>query len=109
MTTSPPVLLPREHFDSLFNALEKRGYTVVGPAVRDRVIVYDEITGSADLPVGWTDEQDGGHYRLKRREDEALFGYVVGPQSWKKYLHPPSEYSVSISICSFSSGNLHSL
>jgi len=25
---------------------------------------------------------------LRRRNDEALFGYVVGPQSWKKYLHP---------------------
>jgi ferredoxin len=42
----------------------------------------------ADLPVGWTDEQEAGSYRLKRREDGALFGYVVGPQSWKKYLHP---------------------
>ena len=38
---------------------------------------------------GWTDEQDGGHYRLARRDDEALFGYAVGPHSWKKFLHPP--------------------
>ena len=42
-----------------------------------------------DLPRGWTDEQDGGHYRLKRRDDDALFGYAVGPHSWKKFLHPP--------------------
>ena len=42
----------------------------------------------SDLPVGWTDEQEAGRYRLRRRNDEALFGYVVGPQSWKKYLHP---------------------
>jgi sulfhydrogenase subunit beta (sulfur reductase) len=34
--------------------------------------------------VGWTDEQNGRTYRLKKREDEALFGYVVGPHSWKK-------------------------
>ena len=43
----------------------------------------------ADLPAGWTDEQDGGHYRLVRRDDDALFGYAVGPESWKRFLHPP--------------------
>ena len=30
------------------------------------------------------------HYRLHRRDDEALFGYAVGPQSWKRYLFPPT-------------------
>jgi ferredoxin len=57
--------------------------------VRDGAIVYDEIASSADLPAGWTDEQDGGHYRLRRRGDEALFGYAVGPHSWKRYQLPP--------------------
>ena len=33
--------------------------------------------------------QDGGTYRLERRADDALFGYAVGPHSWKKFLHPP--------------------
>jgi sulfhydrogenase subunit beta (sulfur reductase) len=42
------------------------------------------------LPIGWTDEQDGGKYRLKRRSDAALFGYAVGPHSWKKFLFPPN-------------------
>jgi hypothetical protein len=37
----------------------------------------------------WTDEQDAGTYRLKRREDEAYFGYSLGPQSWKRILQPP--------------------
>ena len=53
--------------------------------------MYDELVDLGDLPAGWTDEQDGGSYRLHRRDDEALFGYVVGPHSWKKYLHPPRE------------------
>jgi ferredoxin len=61
----------------------------VGPTVRDRAIAYDDLTSVADAPVGWADEQDGGTYRLKRRNDGALFGYVVGPDSWKKFLHPP--------------------
>ncbi|HEX6508808.1 MAG TPA: 4Fe-4S dicluster domain-containing protein, partial [Chloroflexota bacterium] len=59
------------------------------PTVRDRAIVYDRVQSVDDLPAGWTDQQDGGTYRLSRRDDEALFGYAVGPQSWKKYLFPP--------------------
>jgi sulfhydrogenase subunit beta (sulfur reductase) len=79
----------REALDELFEALHRRGYTVLGPTVRDRAIVYDEIDGCEDLPIGWTDEQEGGHYRLRRRDDEALFGYTVGPHSWKRYQLPP--------------------
>ncbi len=79
----------RAGLEELFAALRRRGYTIVGPTVRDGAIVYEEIEGCADLPAGWTDEQDGGHYRLRRREDEALFGYNVGPHSWKRYQLPP--------------------
>ena len=34
--------------------------------MRDGAIVYDELDSGADLPEGWTDEQDGGTYRLRR-------------------------------------------
>jgi sulfhydrogenase subunit beta (sulfur reductase) len=83
------VVLEHEHFEQLFTALRSREYQVVGPTVRDQAIVYDTLTSVADLPVGYTDEQDGGTYRLKKRADTALFGYAVGPHSWKKFLHPP--------------------
>lgn len=82
-------VLQFEHFQQLLVILSKRGYQVVGPTVRDGAIVYDTLTSVADLPVGYTDEQDGGTYRLKKRADKALFGYAVGPHSWKKFLHPP--------------------
>ena len=72
----------------LIVALQRRGYTVIGPTVRDAAIVLDVIESVKDLPAGWTDEQAPGRYRLKQRNDGALFGYAVGPQSWKKYLHP---------------------
>ena len=81
-------VIERNDFDALLGALALRGYTIVGPTVRDRAIVYDEIACAADLPVGWTDEQEAGHYRLRRRGDEALFGYAVGPHSWKQYQLP---------------------
>ncbi|HTU47702.1 MAG TPA: 4Fe-4S dicluster domain-containing protein [Bryobacteraceae bacterium] len=72
----------------LIAALLRRDYEVIGPVMRDGAIVYDSVESIKDLPAGWTDEQEPGRYRLKRRNDGALFGYAVGPQSWKKYLHP---------------------
>lgn len=86
----PSHILQVAHLGDLFQALARRGYTLVGPTVRDGAIVYDKISSPADLPVGWTDEQDGGTYRLRRRDDGAYFGYAVGPHSWKKFLFPPS-------------------
>lgn len=77
------------HTQDLFEALKESEYGLVGPILRDGAIVYDEISSPADLPVGWTEEQDRGTYRLKRRTDEALFGYAVGPSSWKRFLFPP--------------------
>jgi sulfhydrogenase subunit beta (sulfur reductase) len=84
------IVLERQHMQPLLAALLTRGYRVVGPTVRENALVYDTLTSVDDLPIGYTDEQDGGHYRLKRRPDQAVFGYAVGPQSWKKFLHPPS-------------------
>jgi len=84
-------VLERRDFASLFNALQSRGYQVVGPTVRDGAIIYDRLSGVDDLPIGWTDVQSGGKYRLERRKDEALFGYDVGPFSWKKFLYPSRE------------------
>jgi sulfhydrogenase subunit beta (sulfur reductase) len=83
------LVLVREEFPHLLDVLKTRGYQVIGPTVRDGAIVYDELSSASDLPVGWTDEQEGGRYRLLKRRDKAFFGYVVGPHSWKKYVHPP--------------------
>jgi len=81
-------LLVTNFQESANNVLRKRGYQVIGPTLGEGAIVYDELNSIANLPVGWTDEQDGGNYRLKKREDNALFGYTVGPHSWKKLLFP---------------------
>jgi len=75
--------------ESLVAALRDRGYRVVGPQVRDRAIVYDDLAGADDLPIGWGDAQGPGSYRLHRRADEARFGFAASPQSWKQFLFPP--------------------
>lgn len=83
------VALERTDLDGLFGALRGAGYGLVGPTVRDGAIVFDRIESASDLPVGWTDQQDAATYRLQQRDDEACFGFVVGPHSWKRYLFPP--------------------
>jgi sulfhydrogenase subunit beta (sulfur reductase) len=82
-------VLDQAGLEALIAALSHRGYRVIGPTLGEGAIVYDEVRSLTDLPRGWTDEQDGGTYRLRRRDDEALFGYAVGPQSWKRFLFPP--------------------
>jgi formate hydrogenlyase subunit 6/NADH:ubiquinone oxidoreductase subunit I len=90
-----PVVLKADHLWTLILALMRRGYEVVGPTVRDGAIVYDRIGSLEELPAGWTDVQEPGHYRIAPRADQAFFGYAVGPQSWKKYLHP-----ANVRLCS---------
>ena len=89
MSRQEPVILTPDGLQGLLTLLAEHGYRVIGPTVRDGAVIYDDIDGVDDLPRGWTDIQDGGHYRLARREDDALFGYAVGPHSWKRFLHPP--------------------
>ena len=86
----PPLLLTTPDLAALLAALAADGYRLLGPTVRDGAIVYDEIEGVSDLPRGVSDEQAPGRYRLSRRADDALFGHVVGPHSWKRFLHPPA-------------------
>ncbi len=93
---SPPTLPPtgkqltiaKADLQRIMDALAEAGYTLVGPTVRQEAIVYEEISRLDELPIGWTDEQGPGHYRLRERADKNIFGFVVGPHSWKKFLYP---------------------
>jgi NAD(P)H-flavin reductase/formate hydrogenlyase subunit 6/NADH:ubiquinone oxidoreductase subunit I len=84
-----PWLLARANLQVLIDVLREDGRRVIGPTVADGAIVYDEITSVGDLPEGWGDQQEAGRYRLERRRDRRLFGYNVGPTSWKHYTYPP--------------------
>ncbi len=84
-------VLGPDGLQALIAALAARGMEVIGPVERDGAIVLDRIAGIADLPAGRTDRQEAGSYRLADRDDGALFGYAVGPQSWKRFLHRPVE------------------
>ncbi len=83
------VVVDESGLESLLSLLVKIGYQPIGPKVRDGAVVYEELSSIKELPVGWSDEQEGGHYRLVQGTKGAFFEYLVGPTSWKRFLFPP--------------------
>lgn len=90
------VVIEKPVLGSIIDRLWRDGYTVVGPTLAESAIVIDQVRAIDDLPIGWTDDQEAGMYRLRRRDDHAYFGYAVGPHSWKQYLFPPKTTLYSI-------------
>ena len=84
-------LISVEGLGELYQSLVAEGYRVIGPAVQDGAIVLRELCSAAELPFGWGVRLEPGGYQLRRRDDEAAFGHSAGPQSWKRFLHPPRE------------------
>jgi ferredoxin len=93
--TAAAAVLERSGLDALVAHLIASGYRVVGPTVRDGAIVLDELQSGTQLPSGWGVETAPGHYRLRRRDDRAVFAHSAGAQSWKQFLHPPRRALVS--------------
>jgi len=85
------LLLEAADLGQLYTALRDAGYRVIGPTVRERAIILDELGSADDLPFGWGVSLEPGGYRIRRRDDGAAFGHSAGPQSWKQFLHPPRE------------------
>ncbi|GID32370.1 4Fe-4S dicluster domain-containing protein [Paractinoplanes brasiliensis] len=82
-------LVDVDGLEVLFAVLRGRGYTIVGPAVRDGAVMLSELTSPDQLPRGWAADTEAGRYRLRRRTDDAIFAHCAGPQSAKDFLHPP--------------------
>ena len=91
-TTLPaPRVIAVEGLSDLYRVLVAEGYRVIGPAVQNGAIVLRELSSAAELPFGWGVRPEPGGYQLRRRDDTAAFGHSAGPQSWKRFLHPPRE------------------
>lgn len=86
----------KPQLQALIDVLLARGFEVVGPTIDQGAIVYASVTNVSQLPQGWTEVQQPGQYRLQPRDDDAWFGFTVGPHSWKKYLFPPRETLVTV-------------
>lgn len=61
---------------------------LIGPAIDGGVLILKEIDFH-HLPSGFRDSQSPGHYRLLNEKDENIFSFSNGPDSFKRFLHPP--------------------
>ncbi|MDZ4850990.1 MAG: 4Fe-4S dicluster domain-containing protein [Pirellulaceae bacterium] len=87
--SSDAAFLEKAELNQLIRILRESGYRVVGPKIEQNAIVYAELESANDLPIGWSDAQEPGIYRLRRNDTESYFAYNVGPHSWKQFLFPP--------------------
>lgn len=85
----PRFVLHRSDLDALISVLGEGGREVIGPVARDGAILYAPIRSAAELPEGLAEEQSAGRYRLTDTGTAALFAHTLGPDSPKRYLHPP--------------------
>ncbi|MGB2869620.1 MAG: 4Fe-4S dicluster domain-containing protein [Bacteroidota bacterium] len=88
-SNNPALRFEAEAMETLVASLKNQGYVVLGPTIQEGAVVFERINSAADFPHGMTDEQQPGAYRLKQRNDRAMFGYAVGPKSPKSFLFPP--------------------
>ncbi|MEW8052683.1 MAG: 4Fe-4S dicluster domain-containing protein [Candidatus Thiodiazotropha sp.] len=86
-----PGFLPRSSFQALFTVLLRTGYRIYGPQVRDGAIQFTPMDGPESLPVGVTNEQQPGCYRLNSGESQRLFDWNHGPQALKPLCFTPHE------------------
>jgi sulfhydrogenase subunit beta (sulfur reductase) len=88
MIAEKRVITP-DDLQKLLDIMISAGRRVLGPVMRDGVITYDDVGSIKDFPIGLTDEQTPGGYRLVDAPEPSYFGFSLGPQVWKKYLHSP--------------------
>ncbi len=83
-----PAFLPPDGLEALICALHEDGRTVIGPMVVDDTIVLGQVQAVDDLPVGCSDSQQAGRYRVERGTGHGVFGFNLGPTSWKRWTYP---------------------
>ncbi len=83
--------LAREALGTLFEALRRRGFTVVGPTVHDGAVVYKPLTGPEQLPAGWHADQAPGLYAMREGHSPRQFAWANGPQALKPLFFAPRE------------------
>lgn len=83
-----PEFLFRNELQCLLDCLITKGFKVIGPKVEDGALVYSPLEQVAELPLGWSDQQAPGRYRINQTDSVRYFHWANGPQALKPLLNP---------------------
>ena len=83
------IAITKPHLDTILTTLSGLGYQLEGPQVQDFTVILGPIENLADLPKGYTSQEEPGKYTLSSNGKENYFDLTSGPHSWKKYFFPP--------------------
>jgi ferredoxin len=97
------VRIEKPDLQAVIDRLIELGYRVVGPTIRESAVVLGEVRSLDELPIGYTDVQDAGKYRLEKHADAGYFDYLVGPHSLKELVFPPRN---TLMTCRYEDGRL---
>jgi sulfhydrogenase subunit beta (sulfur reductase) len=81
--------LAKPQLDAILARLQEKGYQTLGPCIRDDAVVYAPIRTMADLPQGFTSQEEAGRYRIVASGNKRYFDITPGAQSWKQVFFPP--------------------
>ncbi|PLY15038.1 MAG: sulfite reductase subunit A [Sedimenticola sp.] len=90
-TSGGRAILPAQSLQTLIDVVHSQGYRLIGPTLEDNAIVYDDLENVENLPLGISDRQSPGNYRLEDDPSAGYFAHVVGPHSWKRFLFPAAQ------------------
>ncbi|MFV1949309.1 MAG: 4Fe-4S dicluster domain-containing protein [Anaerolineales bacterium] len=83
------IAITKPHLDTILTTLSDLDYQLEGPQVQDFTVILGPIENLADLPKGYTSQEEPGKYTLSSNGKEKYFDLTSGPHSWKKYFFPP--------------------
>lgn len=83
------IIISKPELNNLLKNLSDLDYELAGPQVKDHTVVLGPIESLAELPKGYTSQEEPGKYTLISTGKENYFDVTSGPQTWKKYFFPP--------------------
>jgi len=89
MSTERSLVIALPALNSLIELLRSHDFTVVGPTLRDGVVVLDVVETFDERLVGVGSITGPGMYRTEPLEG-AVFGGTVGPEAPKRWSSPPT-------------------
>lgn len=81
--------IKKDDLKIIFDIL-KDSHKIIGPKIANDVVTLSEIDFN-DIPSGYIDSQNPGSYRLNRGGPNRIFSFSIGPESFKRFLHPPEK------------------